>query len=279
MSDTALDKFLNYGTAAERIAFTPVPPPLPTLYWWYETDTDEAWAYDTSWHQVSSPGGTGITELTGDVTAGPGSSSQAATIALNAVTNAKAAQMAAHTIKGNNTGSTANALDLTVAQVNAMLGIQTVTVPLTNAQILALPSLYVEVVPAPGVDRALILHRWVLSINANAGAYTNMDFATDALNGFTVAYGDWNTDASTFCPLPDNGLATRFLFTGGPYVAVPNAAALAAEYPPYGSPAISVDNLPLKLVAWNSGLGDFTGGHADNVGSITVYFSVEDLPI
>lgn len=56
---------------------------------------------------------------TGDVTI----TTNVTTIGTNVVTNAKAAQMATLTMKGNNTGSTANAIDLTVAQVKTMLSI------------------------------------------------------------------------------------------------------------------------------------------------------------
>lgn len=60
--------------------------------------------------------------LTGDVT-GSGTGSFAATIANDAVTNAKLANMSDQTIKGNNAGSTGDPLDLTVAQVKTMLSL------------------------------------------------------------------------------------------------------------------------------------------------------------
>ena len=59
--------------------------------------------------------------LTGDVTAAQ--NSNGTTIANNAVTNAKAADMPALTIKGNNNGSASDPKDLTVSQAREMLGI------------------------------------------------------------------------------------------------------------------------------------------------------------
>lgn len=59
--------------------------------------------------------------LTGDITASAGSN--ATTIGSNKVTNAMLAQAATLTLKGNNTGGTANVSDLTATQVKTLLAI------------------------------------------------------------------------------------------------------------------------------------------------------------
>jgi hypothetical protein len=70
--------------------------------------------------------------LTSDVT-GSGTGSFAATIAAHAVTNGKLAQAPAHTLKGNNTGGTADVADLTVSDVQTLLAIPTSGSPLSLA--------------------------------------------------------------------------------------------------------------------------------------------------
>lgn len=58
--------------------------------------------------------------LSGDVS-GSGTTAITTAIGANKVANSQLSQMAAHTFKGNNTGSTANALDLTATQLTAEL--------------------------------------------------------------------------------------------------------------------------------------------------------------
>ncbi len=154
------------------------------------------------------------------------------------------------------------------------------TLPLAHADILTLPSIYPEIVPTPGVGKYLVVHRWALCLNANAAAYTNVD-TTAAMNGLTVAYGDWFEDASTFSPLLLMKLATTSQFLGGATVGVPSAAAIAAGYPPYGSlptGIVNITNQPLKLVAWNNSAGDFTGGDPENSALLNVYYTIESEP-
>jgi hypothetical protein len=91
MSDTSLNKIIQYGTSADRVAFTPSPAVgSQVLYIWYDTDNaPDTYIWDGAVWVLINPADTGITQLTGDVTAGPGSGSQTATIANDAITTIK----------------------------------------------------------------------------------------------------------------------------------------------------------------------------------------------
>lgn len=80
-NDTQYEVFQHYGTNAERLAFTPTPAAgIQPIYIWYETDTGDTFLYWTAWIALATASGPGISELTADVIAGPGSGSQVAAI-------------------------------------------------------------------------------------------------------------------------------------------------------------------------------------------------------
>lgn len=118
--------------------------------------------------------------LTGDVT----SSGNATTIANNAVTNAKAAQMAAYTIKGNSTGSTANATDISIPALT-----QKVT-PAGGDFVLIADSAASNALKYTNVS-AISSSSGVSSIAGNTGAFTLSGGITNSTNDIRLdtAYG------------------------------------------------------------------------------------------
>jgi hypothetical protein len=105
----------------------------------------------SAWEDYSDTGGGGITQLTSDVTAGPGTGSQAATIANDAVTNAKAANMAADTIKGRAHGAgTGDPTDLTANQASAILDTATDPFQRTSTATSGITQLTSDVTAGPG---------------------------------------------------------------------------------------------------------------------------------
>ena len=101
-------------------------------------------------NELEAAAGAGITDLTGDVTAtGPGSA--AATIAADAVTNAKLANVPAATIKGSPVGAgTVNPIDLTANQTSTILDTATDPFLRTSAATAGITQLTGPVTAGPG---------------------------------------------------------------------------------------------------------------------------------
>lgn len=118
--------------------------------------------------------------LTGDVTTAGGA--LATTIANNAVTNAKSAQMAAVTLKGNPTNSTANASDFTIGGLS-----QSLSPDVTNDMLLIWDSVagtFKKINPTTIASSSVA---GVASIDAKTGAFTTSTGITTVVNDIQLA--------------------------------------------------------------------------------------------
>jgi len=121
----------NWNVSSVVLTFNTVLNEVETLAWSDTLLTGESVTYEsgTGWRHfdadgvditvIGSPGIAGGDKGDIVVTAGGGTW----TVDNDVVTNAKAANMAANSIKGNNTGGVADPLDLTAAQVKTLLAI------------------------------------------------------------------------------------------------------------------------------------------------------------
>jgi hypothetical protein len=153
------------------------------------------------------------------------------------------------------------------------------TVTLTDAQIKALPSTPVEIVPAPGAGKALIPFQIVLRMSI-ATAYANIgDKAgiADTLFAFTPlanGSGDWVTASLGGTNKVAYALLAPYLYDG--------AEGIVAPARPNASTDV-VANQPIALQCSNfngeeyTDLGNFTGGHASNTLKVTVFYTIIDV--
>jgi hypothetical protein len=129
--------------------------------------------------------------LTGDVTTSAGA--VATTIAANAVTNAKAAQMAAYTIKGNSTGSTANATDISIPALTQKVS------PVAGDILLLVDSAASNALKYATVSSVASAGS-VSSIAGNTGAFTLGTGLTNSVNDIRLSYAAASTTTTTATP-------------------------------------------------------------------------------
>lgn len=166
---------------------------------------------------------------TGDVTSP--ANSVALTIATNIVTNAKLAQMAANTIKGNNTGSTANASDLTTAQTKTLLAISLTSDVSGTLQAAQAPAFTGDVTSSAG--------SLTLTIASNAVTYAKMQDVSAAST--LIGRGDSGAGDPQEITI-GSGLSmsgTTLSTTGGGGVTIADDTTTNSTHYPVFSPATS----------------------------------------
>lgn len=155
----------------------------------------------------------------------------------------------------------------TTPQADATLLIKRAELVLTDAQIKALPTGDLPVVPAQGEGTAIHVIAARLIIDTTAGAYTNIDASAKGL----LYSGD---DASSYFPVGSSG--TDAFSSAGiktiPIVSAsfPDGNILANRW----AAKDDVEDVSVDISVGNGAAGAFTGGHASNTMKVIVLYIV-----
>lgn len=153
---------------------------------------------------------------------------------------------------------------------------------LTNAQILALPTTAITVVPAPGASRLIMPLLYIVRSRISAGAYTNLNaggFAGIQYNGAFTASG-FIADSLTTTPVLAYfsdffGTATDWLLYLQPYFQQVEPSSDEWGVFPVLHATGNIINKALEIFVDNQGSGNFTGGNAANSLEVTTLYTVE----
>lgn len=151
------------------------------------------------------------------------------------------------------------------------------TVTLTDAQIKALPTTPIEILPAVA-GKANIIFFVLMALDTTGGPYSNVDptnnlYCVNDING--------NYDVVTNSAITPFGLDRA----DDHQICILNAvygAALAGDFAGFIIPIIAINNIanwankPTYLVASNGALNNYTGGNAANTLKVTTFYATVD---
>jgi len=217
---------------------------------------------------LNAAGGGGLTDGDkGDIVVG--GSGTTLTVDTNVISNTKLAQMPTLTIKGNNTGGTANAADLTAAQTKALLAINGSDVSNIASGQVSSTTVQAAINELDTKKQADITFQDESVNQGSAGSITTINFAGSGVTAVasgstldvTIPGGGGGSSVTTVSLNSNNARATYITLTGTPVLTLTKSSGVATLGVTGGTIKLIelFDNLQVGEVVGNSIRYDFVG--------------------
>lgn len=141
---------------------------------------------------------------------------------------------------------------------------------LDHGQIAALPTVPVEVVPAPGEGHQLYVLSAVIALDTSSGAYGNFDPDVTLSVALVYAGADWPFNWAT-APYDEQSQGA-FGDASRKFLAPFFPLGTSTGTPGWWQSGATPENAALQLAAFNGLAGNLDGGHLDNTLTLTVYY-------